>query len=250
MALRDHKLYRLARHPATGALVLLALVGGVGAWFVSGTVQPKPARAQAPLPTVEVPPRPVSLPGDAPKVQATLRWGHPAGPADGPRAASQDWSGYVALECGDILRVEPQGLEADGQAPVPDRVGPVVYGDRGDQRVYFRSRVGADWDGVKLLLAACEDPAQPGKLKSSLHIATVQRTYVAKLNFEADDFVSLPLGPDGSSLDVHLTPVRDQRALRGARVTSAPLPPQPPAPMAEADELAPAHSEDDDQRPL
>ena len=111
--------------------------------------------------------------------------------------------------------------------PVPDlardssdRIGPVVRGDEGDQRVYWRSRTHADWDGVRVTLAICRSDIADGA--STLRIVTPQKSYTARLDWSIDDFVSLRATPDGGSLDVHMASTRDRRHVPAARVTQAP----------------------------
>ena len=243
-----------ARHPllvGSLATIVIAVVG----WRY-GVESPQQATA---LPVVEAPVRPVErhAPEDAERVIVTLRWGHTtASPTDSePTRAGTAWDGYLALDCGEIERVETLGIESEA-VTVPlmvpdlarqpaardpsDRVGPVVRGDAGDQRVYWRSRTHADWDGVRVTLAICRSDIADGA--STLRIVTPQKSYSARLDWSVDDFVSLRASPDGSSLDVHMASTRDRRRIPEARVTQ--LPPVPDsAPMAEveASEPPPVH---------
>ena len=239
------------RHPLIlgilGAVACTAGVVGVQAW-----TSPAPATPVAPLQVVEVPIRPIDrhAPEDAERVTVTLRWGHTAadetpGPDLGVSEAGNTlpWDGYLALDCGDIERVEPLGLESEpaalaGLLPAladpGDRVGPVVRGDAGDQRVYWRSRTGRDWDGLRATLAICRSDVADGA--STLRVVTPQKTYVARLDWSVDDFVSLQASPAGNSLDVHMASTRDRARLPAARVTQAS--PTPAAPMAAAESAA------------
>jgi hypothetical protein len=63
---------------------------------------------------------------------------------------------------------------------------------------------------------------------------TPQKSYAARLDWSVDDFVSMKVAGDGSSLDVHIAAQRDARALRGARITSVAPPMDTQAPVAEA----------------
>ena len=229
---------KFQRHPIvvgllTTVLAVAILTIGVGSWY--GETPPLPA---SPLPVVEVPIRPVEkhAPEEAERVIVTLRWGHTADEGDAPKALTgtekltaqgTQWDGYLALDCGEIERVEPLGLEADGaqaesdRKNEDDRVGPVVRGDEGDQRVYWRSHTQADWDGLRATLALCRSDAADGA--STLRIVTPQKTYVARLDWSVDDFVSLRAERAGETLDVHMASTRNRRRIPDARVTTAPL---------------------------
>lgn len=230
-----------ARHPlVVGALAAL-VVTAVG-WRY-GVAPPQPVVA---APVVEAPVRPVEhhAPEDAERVIVTLRWGHTAASATDaePDRAGTPWDGYLALDCGDIEKVETLGIEAaPPSAPnaardpatrdAADRIGPVVRGDDGDQRVYWRSHTHADWDGVRVTLAICRSDIADGA--STLRIVTPQKSYSARLDWSVDDFVSLRATPDGGSLDVHMASTRERRRVPDARVTQAPVGAQV-APVAEA----------------
>lgn len=165
---------------------------------------------------------------------ATIRWGHPARPLASPvtdRLATAgaeprlaQWDGHVALDCGEIVAAQPLGLETES-ASLPlastDSLGPVVWGDDGSQRVYWRSHTKGDWDGVQVRLRAC--PKGPGReAGSTLRITTPERSWTARLGWSQDDFSSIPTGTDGTSLDVHIGVDRDPRQVYGARITAAP----------------------------
>ncbi len=233
------------RNPLIVGSLAALVVAGVG-WRY-GVEPPKPAAA---MPIVEAPVRPVErhAPDDAERVIVTLRWGHTtASPTDDePNQAGTPWDGYLALDCGDIEKVETLGIEdAPLAAPsmVPDlskdpaardpsdRIGPVVRGDEGDERVYWRSRTHADWDGVRVTLAICRSDMADGA--STLRIVTPHKSYSARLDWSVDDFVSLRANQDGSSLDVHMASTRDRKRVPDARVTQAPAGKEP-APVAEA----------------
>lgn len=225
------------RHPLTLWLIILAVVlSGAGFW--NSQSHPNMPAISAPPRTVEVPIRPSAQPLDAnpERVTVTARWGHPAG-SRAPSAAVQnpatpqdsaakdelvDWDGYLALDCGQIEHAEPLDLEAETADGAGDRLGPIVRGELGDQRVYWRSRTARDWDGLQVRLATCSsDAAAAGGTGSKLRIVTKRKTYVARLDWSLDDFVSLNVGEDGSTLDVHISAVRDPQRLQGARITQA-----------------------------
>ncbi len=225
-----------ARHPLLVGSLATMVVAAVG-WRY-GVNPPRPAVA---LPVVEAPVRPVErhAPDDAERVIVTLRWGHTsASPTDAdPNRAGTAWDGYLALDCGEIEKVETLGIEDEPTAAptvVPDlernpaardpsdRIGPVVRGDEGDQRVYWRSRTHADWDGVRVTLAICRSDLADGA--STLRIVTPQKSYSARLDWSVDDFISLRATPDGSSLDVHMASTHERRRVPDARVTAAPQP--------------------------
>jgi hypothetical protein len=223
--------------PAVLSWLSGVLAMGCGAGVVLWLARPQP---------VAVPPavRPASVwsrlpPGKAIRermpLTATIRWGHPARPLATPvagNAAAADattlaqWDGHVALDCGEIVAAQPLGLESEWQSAVSpqgptDRLGPVVWGDDGSQRVYWRSRTSGDWDGVQVRLRAC--PKSPGReAGSTLRITTPQRSWTARLGWSQDDFSSIPTGPDGTSLDVHIGVDRDPRQVYGARITAGP----------------------------
>ena len=225
---------RWLRYGGMGLGLCGALAGGA-IWAGAWRSDPPPAKPAAAPVAVEVPVRPVvsTSPADARRVVVTVRWGHPTGVHSLRARIPMQWDGYLSLDCGDIERVEPLGLElgTDG-----DRIGPVVRGESGDQRVYWRSRTDNDDDGVKVQLVACRPPSQEASdaahPASSLRIVTPQRTYVARLDWSIDDFVSMKVGEDGASLDVHISAQRDARTVRGARVTKAQAP-EPQAPVSQ-----------------
>lgn len=207
------------------AVVLIAAVATF-LWITGRPPQVVPAPVQA-GPVVTAPLRQPAF--DAAKAMhlvATLRWGQPtAQPTPSPVAGEQlNWDGYLSLDCGEIRQVEGLGLEQrrgeDGRASEGDRVGPVVVGEAGDQRVYWRSGTGGDWDGVRVTLDACP-PSPQRESGGSLKVVTPMRTYVARLAWSVDDFVSMPVGR-GASLDVHIAADRDSQTLQRQRVTLAP----------------------------
>jgi hypothetical protein len=144
--------------------------------------------------------------------------------ADGGDPGLAQWDGHVALDCGEIVAAQPLGLEVDAAAlpgGAPDRLGPVVWGDDGSPRVYWRSHTAGVWDGVQVRLRAC--PKSPGReAGSTLRITTPQRSWTARLGWNQDSFSSIPTGPDGTSLDVHIGVDRDPRQVYGARITAGP----------------------------
>lgn len=175
---------------------------------------------------------------------ATIRWGATGGPQDEPggsRSMPVVWDGYAALDCGTIEESKALGMELqrsrDGRALDGDRLGPVVQGDQGDQRVYWRSATRRDWDGVRLQIAACRaGKAHP--LGASLRVVTPDKTWVVRLDTNLDRFVSVPVTA-GNTIDVHLATVKDPETLQRARVSVAPVPAEKRAPMAELRENAP-----------
>lgn len=216
------------------------MLTAVALW--SSRALPNLPAVAAPARTVEVPIRPSAQPLDAnpERVTVTARWGHPAGSRAAPRAGDRglgnsagsvdanppdepvDWDGYLALDCGQIEHAEPLDLEVETPDGTGDRLGPIVRGELGDQRVYWRSRTAGDWDGLQVRLATCIGAgAAPGATGSKLRIVTKRKTYVARLDWSLDDFVSLKVGDDGSTLDVHISAVRDPQVLQGARITHA-----------------------------
>ncbi len=222
------RLLHMTRHPVTGWLLAVGLVAGCAVWLSGGNPPPAQAVTRAVGPTVEVPMRPGTraAPDDARRIAVTVRWGHPAGRV--AAAEPMQWDGYLSLDCGDIERVEPLNVEPDKAG---DHVGPVVRGEAGDQRVYWRSRTLDDWDGLKVLLVTCRAPGQETGKESTLRIVTPQKTYAARLDWSVDDFVSMKVANDGSTLDVHISALRDARAVRGARITG--VAPMANAPVAE-----------------
>lgn len=238
---------RLHRGGAGLALSVLLAVGCV--WACARRDPPATPEPAAAASAVEVPLRPIVSASDfdARRVTVTVRWGHPSrrlAPRTGP---TMQWDGYLSLDCGDIERVEPLSLESGEDG---DRIGPVVRGEQGDQRIYWRSRTLDDDDGVKVQLTACRAPAPEAadalRRTSSLRVVTPQRTYVARLDWSVDDFVSLKVGDDGATLDVHISAQRDARTVRGARVTRAQGPLKPEAPVS----AGPAVDAADTPKPL
>ena len=223
------RLARIFRHPAAGWLACAGVVVAIAAWVGGGTRSAAPAGTLA-RQTVAVPMQATDVPAGAEVRQlvVTVRWGHPSGHATAKGNAA--WDGYLALDCGDIGRVDPQAWESDAG----DHVGPVVRGEAGDQRVYWRSTTAADWDGLKLRVQTC--PTDTDGSRSNLRIVTPARTYVARLAWSLDDFVSLPTGLDGSSLDIHIAADTELQPIRRDRVSQAApmLPLQPLAAIPSA----------------
>ena len=165
-------------------------------------------------------------------IVVTVRWGRTDSSV--PSTAVDDdtesvvWDGFLALDCGEISKVEPLSLELDDPKstdlrPHTDFLGPVVRGDGGDKRVYWRSNTRRSWDGFKAHLIACDADAQdPDDSGSTLAIRTEQRAYTARLDWSANDFVSLPIERQGQALEVHINAQFDERQLAGARITRAP----------------------------
>lgn len=196
--------------------------------------------------TVEVP---VSAPPfdrrDALYVVATVRWGLTSANEREPSTASGGavvWDGFAALDCGSVEGADAIALEplasSDGRASGGDRLGPVVLADSGEARVYWRSATRGDWDGVRLHLAACK-PTRPKGAAATLRIVTARKTWAVQLVANLDAFVSVPVGP-GQVIDVHLATVKDVEALQRARISVAPLPPEPASPLAIETPPAPA----------
>lgn len=242
---------RWLRHPLVLGAVGTTLCVAAGVYTVQAWLRPHPVQAAVAAPVIEVPIRPVDrhAPEDAERVIVTLRWGHTAADdrpvSAGDPARTSQWDGYLALDCGDIERVEPLGMEtepADGSgAPAAalepgDRVGPVVRGDDGDQRVYWRSRTARDWDGVRATLAICRSDVADGA--STLRVVTPQKTYVARLDWSVDDFVSLAAASDGNTLDVHMASTRDRKRVPNMRVTAKPAQDGQTSPLAAVEEAA------------
>lgn len=220
-------------------VVGLVVVGGLVGW---ASLRPLPSALPAP-PSASEPRSARKLafdPRSAIRLVATIRWGHPEAKADeaGPAGQTVTWDGYLSLNCGAIEQVEPLGLELlrddDGRPTAGDRMGPVVIGEKGDQRIYWRSSTGLDWDGVRVRVAACPRGEEP----SLLRVVTPPRTYVARLDWTVDDFVSMPVGHGGASLDVHIAAAKDTDSLQASRITAAPPPPPSrQSPLAEGREV-------------
>ncbi len=220
MALAPLKpMIRAARRPVVVWSSGVIALGAISLWLASGWSQLPAVVAVSPKVAVQAPMRPEVQLDEGRRLTVTLRWGHPAGPREGTATAgpaAQAWDGYLALDCGEISRVDPLELESD----LGDRVGPVVRGEGGDERVYWRSKTSGDADGLQVQLVACAASAKGES--SHLRIVTPQRTYSARLDWTVDDFVSLRAGDDGSTLDIHIASQRDIRAIRGARITAVP----------------------------
>lgn len=219
------------RHPAAGWLACAAAVLAIVLWLSGGTRTPAQARP-ALRAMVDVPLGGVQgaglQPAMARRLVVTVRWGHPVKPPK--QAAATAWDGYVALDCGEIVDAAPLAWEPGSG----DHLGPVVRGEAGDQRIYWRSATAADWDGLRLRVQTC--PADDGNGDSQLRIVTPARTYVARLAWSEDDFVSLPtVGGDGS-LDVHIAGDHDTQPVRPDRISWQP-PAAPIEPMAAVDDV-------------
>ncbi len=208
---------------------LLALAGG--AWWLADSDPIEKLADQSP--SVEVPLHRGARvkPAVGATIVVTMRWGHTDGSATTHVAATDDspvvWDGFLALDCGEISKVEGLYLELDDPAseevrPHADFLGPVVRGDRGDQRVYWRSKTQRSWDGLKAHIVACDpEPGDPNGTGSTLAIRTRQRAYTARLDWSANDFVSLDVDRAGQALEVHINAEFDERAMAGARITEA-----------------------------
>jgi len=224
------RLTRTIRVLLVSALVVLGLVPII-------SLQPEPAAEPAAVEATETP-----KPAVGAAIVVTLRWGRTdtaaIRDADGQRTGAVNWDGYIALDCGAIRRVDPLAFELDdgpGLAPrsYADFVGPVVRGDSGEQRVYWRSQTAAGWDGLRVQLDACDPTdnsngtADP-RAASTLKIYTEQRAYTARLDWSANDFVALSAAEPGQRLEVYITAEYDETSMRGARITE--LSPADPSP--------------------
>lgn len=210
-----------------GASLLVVAVAVTAILWVTQQPGPPAPAAPASVAAVIAPLRqPAFNSARAMHLVATVRWGQPTGTPIAAEAVADklSWDGYLALDCGEIRKVEGLGLETkrgeDGRIGDGDRMGPVVLGEAGDQRVYWRSGTGRDWDGVRVTLDACA-PGQQRETGGSLKIVTPLRTYVARLAWSVDDFVSMPVA-HGAYLDVHIAADRDPQALQRQRITLAP----------------------------
>lgn len=228
MAILMQQLQRRAGLWGASLLVLAAAVVTI-LWVTARPVPPPlPAAVQGPVVTAPLR-QPQFDASQAMHLVATMRWGQPTAQPS-PRSSAPDqlsWDGYLSLDCGEIRKVEGLGLEQrsgdDGRPSEGDRLGPVVVGEAGDQRVYWRSGTNSDWDGVRVSLDACP-PSPLRENGGSLKVVTPLRTYVARLAWSVDDFVSMPVGR-GAYLDVHIAAERDSQALQRQRVTLAPVQP-------------------------
>lgn len=163
-------------------------------------------------------------------IVVTLRWGHTEAATerdpDGLRTDSVNWDGYLALDCGAIEKVESLAFEdrlpdAALHLSAADFVGPVVAGESGEQRVYWRSQTRAAWDGLRVRLRACDPSTASPKWRaaSTLFVRTAQRSYTARLDWSANDFVALQAEEPGQKLEVYITAEYDDASVRGARIT-------------------------------
>lgn len=226
---------RIAR-TALPAAALTVVAGAL--WWAQNSNPPPPAVPPAP-PTLTV-----EVPLNAPvpdrrshwSIAATLRWGNTGARSSNPTAnvPATVWDGYVAVTCGTIVDAEPLGTElaesGDAQRGGGDRLGPVVTGDAGDSRVYWRSTTRGDWDGVRVRILGCKADAQH-RGGSSLVVVTAQKRWMARLEGGMDTFVTLPVAP-GASIDVHLSAELDGDTVQRARVSAAPPTLLPQQPMA------------------
>ncbi len=210
-------------------------------WLARDRLAPSVAAVRGQVtasPAIEVP---VSAPPfdrrDALYVVATVRGGLTSGgerePAGGARGAVV-WDGYASLDCGSMEDADAIALEAlpgpDGRPSAGDRLGPVVSGEGGESRVYWRSATRGDWDGVRLHLAACKPTRAKGS-HATLKVVTARKTWLARLDANLEAFVSVPVAP-GQFIDVHLATVKDVEALQRARISAAPQPVEPASPLA------------------
>ena len=227
------------RWKALAASVTLVVLTAAGWWFAGG--EPIEAATEQTA-GVEVPLHrgARTKPAVGAAIVVTVRWGRtdssaPADPIDADTTPAV-WDGYLALDCGEIGAIEPLSFELDDPKSSDllahaDFLGPVVRGDGGDKRVYWRSKTQRDWDGLKARLVACDpDPNDPDSTGSTLTIRTVQRAYTARLDWSANDFVALGIERPGQALEVHINAQFDERQLAGARITRAlSLPPLDPS---------------------
>ncbi|MBM4343898.1 MAG: hypothetical protein FJ100_11070 [Deltaproteobacteria bacterium] len=217
------------------AVVVLAL------WLARERFAPPSTAGRTPPAAGSVVQVPLSAPPfdrrDALYVIATVRWGQTS--AAGQAAADGTgvpvvWDGYATLDCGSMEGADPLALEMlagpDGRPTAGDRLGPVIAADGGESRVYWRSTTRGDWDGVRLHLAACRPP-RGIKPNATLRVVTARKTWQVRLEANLEAFVSVPVA-SGQVLDVHLATVKDVEALQRARVSAAPLMPEPFAPLA------------------
>lgn len=148
----------------------------------------------------------------------TARWGR----TDGPRhtapqttaTAAVDWSGELRIDCGQLSDVEPlamdSGVEADG-------LGPVEVSAQGAS-VAVRSHTREGWDGLRAVVTACPEAGERG---TTLTLRTQQRSIRARLDWSTDDFLSLPAGRPGQTIELRIAAQLDPRSIRGSRLTKA-----------------------------
>lgn len=167
-------------------------------------------------------------------IVVTLRWGRTDASvpttADEAKTPPVVWDGFLSVDCGDIRQVSPLSFELDDPAspelrPYADFLGEARRGDRGDHRVYWRSKTRRGWDGVVVRLTACDpDPEVADGAGTTLAIRTEQRDYTARLDWSANDFVSLHTDRPDQKLEVYINAEYDERALAGARITALDTP--------------------------
>jgi hypothetical protein len=200
------------RSAATVFIAALLVVGGIA-------LDPKPA---IPAPTVEAE---LDAGGQTSlgRFVVTARWGRTQGPGVAgatEAAATTVWDGYIAIDCGRILSVTPLALEA-GDADGPGTADVLSEGISEAQivgrgaKIAFRSSTHGDWDGMRAVVAACDDRGED----SMLTIHTAQRRFAARLAWSADDFIALPVGTSGDALEIHTRGELDPHRQGGSRVT-------------------------------
>lgn len=196
------------RHALTFAAVTFSLLAlGAG-------LQPRRPTA-APLPAAKPS---VNAGTSLGRFVVTARWGHTAGPRQtAPQTtaiAAVDWSGSISIDCGALQDVEPLAFDAGAEA---DNIGSVVAEGSGSS-VQFRSQTRQGWDGVRLVAVSCPESAERG---ATLIVRTAQRTIRSRLDWSADDFLALPAGHPGQTIELRIAAQLDPRSIRGSRLTSA-----------------------------
>lgn len=207
------------------ALPVFVLVAAIS-WWWSTDASPNAALA----PALSVSSDATTKPAARASIVVTLRWGvtdHHNGQSEIAGYDGVNWDGYLALDCGRIESVSPLAFELDDPVATSTRptdfLGDVVRGAGGDERIYWRSRTQAGWDGVRVKLQACDpDRAHSGSARpsSTLTVRTAQRSYTARLDWSANDFVALATERRGQNLEVYINAEHDLRTLRGARITA------------------------------
>ncbi len=194
---------------------LLLFAAAVAAIFALGArLQPEPP---TPAPRVDVGSGDNRVSGLG-RFVVTARWGH----TDGPRrtapqttaAAAVDWTGELSIDCGQLSDLEPlamdDGIEADG-------LGAIETTAQG-ARVAVRSQTRDGWDGLRAVVTTCPEAAERG---ATLTLRTQQRSIRARLDWSTDDFLSLPAGRPGQTIELRIAAQMDPRSIRGSRLTQA-----------------------------
>ena len=204
----------MAQAPANRSHLLMFAAAVVAMFAIGARFEPE---SPAPVPRVDVGSNDGHMTGMG-RFVVTARWGR----TDVPRhtapqttaAAAVDWSGELSIDCGQLSDVEPLAMDTGVDADVIGSIETVGQG----ARVAMHSHTSEGWDGVRAIVTSCPAAADRG---ATLTLRTQQRTIRARLDWSTDDFLTMPAGRPGQTIELRIAAQLDPRSIRGSRLTHA-----------------------------